>query len=1271
MNIYNEDYYKSHCGNPYEKEYKQWLIFFNAIADWIVNNIKPKRVLDIGCAKGFLVEALRDRGVECYGIDISKYAISQVRDDIKSYCSIGSILEPFPHSHYDLITCIEVLEHLPEKDAEKAIETLCRHTDNIIFSSTPNDFNEPTHLNVQPMDYWVKLFSRFGFYRDILSDVSFISPQCMRFKKRLNGKNIKVSCFSTAKGSCSIIRLFSPIQQCLKQYNISVKPCLVATDKIRKDLFLYAEAVEKSNIIILQRGDIIILRQMKELWNKILYSSDKKVIYDIDDLLLDLPPHNPDYEFFNKIKPYIIEIINQADLITVSTCELKRAIDERIPGVRNKIVVLPNFIDLSIWKKKDISARKEKPKFLFAGTPTHSKDLEMIEDAIEYILRKYKGKVEFEIWGEEGISKNLAQYFKKKPTNYTEYANNLLKSDFDFALVPLVNDQFNRCKSNIKWLEYGVCGIPTIFSNLPPYSSIRNGLTGVLVNNNVESWINAIEMFLKNPDYINFMAKKVQKKVLENHTIQKNAFRWFDMFCCLLDKKEKERHFTSEPRKEINPMVPTSIRETRKLIEHIISDSKEKEATHFQQNKTNKTSHRNVSIVMPVFNKLEYTTQCIDALYKVTPNNSFELIVVNNASTDGTKEYLNKLCDQTNDVKVIHNDTNLGFAKACNQGAGIAKRKYLVFLNNDTVPLKSWLESMLEVVENEDNVGVVGSKLLFPDNTIQHAGIEVTDWPLPVFPFHIYYRWPSNSIEANKKMDYPAVTGACLLTPKRLFNELEGFDEGFLNSCEDVDYCFRVREKGLRVVYTPKSVLYHYESVTDGKFKAVKENKKRLLTKWKGRITVKHNPKVGIVVLSYSGAKNTIECLESIDKNTNYKIFQVILVDNVSRADDIKLIESWKKETGSEFIFIRNYKNLGFADGSNVGIKKALKEDADFVWLLNNDTVVEKGTLENLLAFGKSHNIGMVSSKIYSYFDRSKVQYNGKKICYLGMPDIKNDKLSLVDFAPACSVLIPKEVFKKIGFLDEDYFFYCEDNDFCKRLKTAGFQILYNPLSKVYHKCNASSIGSWLKNPSPISAYYATRNLLYFAGDKYEEILSECFFHLEKFYWKNLEKGSSYIKGFVEGIKDHILRKKGKVNSEQLDTDFWIDWPDKELEKIAKKLVFSIDKTKFFEFLSLSQEILLKNIKQKSKDKAYHLCEKGEEKYKNGDIEKAIILFEEAIKLDNTCHTAYNNLAAIYWQMQDIEMSHCFINKAIELAPKDPNVFWNYKQIKSKAHAAV
>lgn len=181
MTHYDAYYYQHGCGRPYERT-PEWLNFFGGIADKIVAGIGPRTVLDAGCAMGFLVEALRDRGVEAYGLDISEYAIGQVREDIRPYCTVGSLAQPLPR-RYDLIISIEVLEHMPPVEAEHAISHFCAASDDVLFSSTPFDYKEATHFNVQSPEVWARQFAHHGFVRDVDFDASFIATWAVRFRR--------------------------------------------------------------------------------------------------------------------------------------------------------------------------------------------------------------------------------------------------------------------------------------------------------------------------------------------------------------------------------------------------------------------------------------------------------------------------------------------------------------------------------------------------------------------------------------------------------------------------------------------------------------------------------------------------------------------------------------------------------------------------------------------------------------------------------------------------------------------------------------------------------------------------------------------------------------------------------------------------------------------------------------------------------------------------------------------------------------------------------
>jgi SAM-dependent methyltransferase len=182
QSLFDAYYFAHGCGEPYQRS-EVWLALFNAFADRICQDISPNSVLDAGCAMGFLVEALHQRGVEAWGVDISEYAIERVPKDYQPYCWQGSVVEPFPRN-YNLIVCIEVLEHLSKVEAEKAVENLCKHSDDILFSSTPFDYKEASHFNVQPPEYWAEVFARRGFYRDVDFDASFITPWAVRFRRR-------------------------------------------------------------------------------------------------------------------------------------------------------------------------------------------------------------------------------------------------------------------------------------------------------------------------------------------------------------------------------------------------------------------------------------------------------------------------------------------------------------------------------------------------------------------------------------------------------------------------------------------------------------------------------------------------------------------------------------------------------------------------------------------------------------------------------------------------------------------------------------------------------------------------------------------------------------------------------------------------------------------------------------------------------------------------------------------------------------------------------
>lgn len=181
---YGEEYFESHLGeHPYRPGVPFWHEFFAAIADRIVADLAPATVLDVGCAVGFLVQALRERGVEAWGVDVSEYALSLAPEETRPYLSLASATEPLERD-YDLICCIEVLEHLEPGEADLALANITAHAETIFFSSTPSDFDEETHVGVRPMHEWARRFAEHGFFREVDFDAGFVAPHAILFRRR-------------------------------------------------------------------------------------------------------------------------------------------------------------------------------------------------------------------------------------------------------------------------------------------------------------------------------------------------------------------------------------------------------------------------------------------------------------------------------------------------------------------------------------------------------------------------------------------------------------------------------------------------------------------------------------------------------------------------------------------------------------------------------------------------------------------------------------------------------------------------------------------------------------------------------------------------------------------------------------------------------------------------------------------------------------------------------------------------------------------------------
>ena len=569
------------------------------------------------------------------------------------------------------------------------------------------------------------------------------------------------------EAACARIRLLDPLGACRSNLEI-----IWAVETREQHKYL-ADELGRAEVIVVQR--FFPHSATAAILNHVL-RCPIPVVYEVDDLLTEVTDRNSNRPLATECGPYILDTLERADAVVVSTERLA----QYYAGLNERIHILPNLVD-PLHFRPCPSQSREVTNVLFAGTPTHTEDLESIEGALVRVWRQFKDRVRFTYMG--CVTPELASIpgttLIEMECDYRIYADRLSTLGIDLAIVPLHSHRFNRCKSNIKWLEYSACNIAGIYSDLAPYSDyIAHGETGLLVPEDEDAWVDAMVRMIEAPDLRSRIAAAARRTVLGRFSLGAGASLYGDFYASLREQRSRTR----------SP---------------------------------------DFSIIIPVFNRCDLTRGCLEAVRQTLAGHRGEIIVVDDGSSDETPAYLESLGRA---VRVIQNHQNLGFAAACNRGAAEARGEFVVFLNNDTLPEPGWLEPLLDEVRNSEETGVVGAKLLYPDRRIQHAGVAFSV-PNGV-PYNLFRGAAEDFEPGCQRREYRAVTGACMLVRHSLFRALDGFDESYRNGFEDVDFCLRARERGARVIYQPRSVVVHLEEQSEGRKDFDLQNLTLFLDRW-------------------------------------------------------------------------------------------------------------------------------------------------------------------------------------------------------------------------------------------------------------------------------------------------------------------------------------------------------------------------------------------------------------------------------------------------------
>lgn len=864
--FYDETYFRTnYCygeasAPTYSREEPHWQQFFGRIASEIVTAMHPTTVLDAGCAIGMLVEALRDRGVRAYGIDISAWAIKQVPDDIRPYCWVGSILSSFP-DRYDLITCIEVLEHLPPTMAQVAVSNLCSHTDAVLMSSTADDVTERSHLNVNPPDYWARLFAGQGFTREFSFDATFIAPGAALFRRRRLSVPDAIAGYEILlhRTSAEVARRSEELQMSLASGEATEAQRQAACDEHDRlaDRF---HALAADHQQLLERHAELELRRRAETrmaGHEIgaLERSQSRMAAELADLAARTEAASAELSALHatKLMRYSRPFRRLYGWLRATP---RRQIDEAhqdattIPGSgtdRSYQDWVERYDRFGAAQREVLAARLGRlsdPPLISIILPVYNTPDVLLRRAIgsvrDQVYANWELCIADDMSTDPSVATMLAEYeraddrirvvHRHENGHISLASNSALEIARGTWVIPMDHDDELRPHSlghvvlalaenpaagmlfsdEDKIDEDGRRHSPNFKPDFDPLLLLGQNYLGHLVCYRRDLVVRVggyREGFEGSQDWD--LSLRISEEIKPEQVVHvpQVLYHW--------------RSHTASTASGISAKPYARIAGRRAVEEHL--------ARVIEAGKvlTNPLSgwHRvrwelptpapKVSVIVPTRDG-ELLPRCLDSLFQLTAYPNFEVLVIDNGSV--SRPTLDFLRGREHLIELIRDERPFNYSALNNHAADRCDGDVLCLLNDDCeVTTTDWLDELVGQLLQE-GIGAVGAKLLYPDGRIQHAGVVLGFDGVAGHANRLQDRLaPGHGGRLHVAHSIAAVTGACMVTRREAWTQVGGLDEHNLPvAFNDVDYCLRLREEGWRVVWTPFAEMLHHESLTRG-----------------------------------------------------------------------------------------------------------------------------------------------------------------------------------------------------------------------------------------------------------------------------------------------------------------------------------------------------------------------------------------------------------------------------------------------------------------------
>jgi GT2 family glycosyltransferase/SAM-dependent methyltransferase len=999
---YDENYYRSHCGGiPYERSEPHWGRFFDGIAKAISEGLGPKSVFDAGCAKGFLVEALRKRDIEAFGRDFSEYAINEIPAPLRQFCAVGSIADPIEGS-YDLITCIEVLEHMTPEDGERAIGNLCSAAPVILFSSSPDDFNEPTHVNVRPPLHWLRLFAKHGFGPRSDYDPSYLCPWAMLLEWRDA----------------------PPEERELKAY-----AKLVATRREMAHRATEFDQLLKSRITPLEAEIGRLSQSSKEGRDEIARLSQLQREAQVEADRLSQAHREAQRE-----------IIRLSHLHREAQKEAEHLLDAHREA-HDGLVRLSQANREALEEIARLSAIER------STTWRATRPMRRVVDRTRLVREQVFGFSHRSSPEIEGPG--VARFKVAQPAGgYSGWWLLTLKGSQrpDWRDATLV-----ATMATAQRLSLQLHGAP----------SLGNGRIIRIPNGTVDVFLTC-RVSEARPDFSELAVslKRISKSRALLSIVRSNPATMRSAYALL--RTQGARSAIGSIMRPAIPVATDSYQTWIATYESIGRDEQDLIRRHIAQLPARPT----FSILVPVYETpLEALREMVASVRaQIYPH--WELCIADDCSkAPHIRAFLEDQAGEDARIKLVFRQENGNISACSNSALELATGAYLALVDHDDVIAPHALVVMADAVakypqadifySDEDKIDERGNRydpyfkpdfnqeLLYGQNFINHLGVYRTSLVKQVGGFRLGYEGSQDYdlvLRLVAATRGPVVHVPHILYHWRLFPGAQTFsstqlDKATLAARRAIGEHFAAR--GQIVIVEAGIGAYH--------------RVRRKIEAW---------PRVSVIIPTRDHADTLANCIEGLIEKTDYSDIEIIIADNDSSEPETKALFERIEALGG--IIVPCPGPFNYSKINNDAIKRA---SGDYILLLNNDiSMIEPGWLKEMAQFMQDGNVGAVGAKLL--YPDGTLQHGGVTLGILGVAGHTHlgapgdfpgyfGQLGLardVSCATAACLLLRKSVFDQVGGLDETNLKVAfNDVDLCIRIRQLGYRIIWTPHACLTH----------------------------------------------------------------------------------------------------------------------------------------------------------------------------------------------------------------------------